>query len=76
MKNLTHFPDYKEGQELDKAIEYISHLFTSKVPITDNIYVNTTCTLDTQMITTAFLSVKDYIWKKRMEDAVLTNNFS
>jgi len=70
------FPDYKGPQDLNSAIDYISSLFLNRTEDPDNIYVHTTCTLDTQAIHMAFVTVKDYIWKKRMEDAVLSKNFS
>jgi len=53
-------------------------LFVSRVPggsDQENLYVHTMCALDTYAMNTVFESVKDYIWKKRMEDAVSNQNF-
>jgi len=63
------FPDYRGGQNVDKAIDYIKNLFLRKTSPED-IYVQITCTLDTQAIYSAFVTVKDFIWKTRMDKAV------
>jgi len=74
----TVFPDYKDDADVNKASEYIRSLFVEKVPgesAQDNLYVHTTCALDTRAMNIVFESIKDYIWKKRMEDAVSNHNF-
>jgi len=72
------YPDYKGTADIHTATEFIKSKFISCVPgggDQDNLYVHTMCALDTNAMNTVFESVKDYIWKKRMEDAVANQNF-
>jgi len=71
------YPNYKGEADVNKATDYIKSLFIEQVPEgsdQENLYVHTTCALDTRAMNTVFDSVKDYIWKKRMEDAVSNHN--
>jgi len=64
------FPEYRGGQDLPNAIDYIKDLFLSKTSYPEDINVHTISTLDTQAIYSAFGTVKDHIWKTRMEQAI------
>eukprot|EP01123_Difflugia_compressa_P010313 TRINITY_DN3748_c0_g1_i1.p1 TRINITY_DN3748_c0_g1~~TRINITY_DN3748_c0_g1_i1.p1 ORF type:complete len:131 (-),score=28.28 TRINITY_DN3748_c0_g1_i1:15-407(-) len=67
------YPQYKGENNLEEATDFIKSLFVSRLPESmdqDELYVHRTCTLDTKAMNTVFEAVKDYIWKKRMEDAV------
>lgn len=62
------FPEYQGGQDIDKATEYITKLFSSHVTDRENedLHIHVTCALDTDAMDKVFSAVKETLFMNRM----------
>jgi guanine nucleotide-binding protein G(i) subunit alpha len=70
------FKDYSGGKDVDKALEYLKTQFMSRVRPggalnANQIYVHSTCALDTNQMGLVFNSVRDFVVQQRMMKANL-----
>ena len=58
------YPDYKGGEDFDKAVQFITTLFEAQSTVPGKtLYFHTTCATDTKSVETVFNAVKDTILK-------------